>query len=81
MSRATLAVEVLRLRILGFFLAFKAGGLIKEGEDGSDVNVSKVGRRLSARLLGFLGFLGEGEVIGRSTVSGAGLSNSPIFRL
>jgi hypothetical protein len=72
---------VLRLRILGFLLAFEGGGLIKEGEDGSEVNVSRVGRRLSARLLGFLGFLGEGEVIGRSTVSCGGLSNSPIFRL
>lgn len=75
-----LAVPVFKLSILGFFLAFNGGGLIKEGEDGSDVNSSILGRRLRARLLGFF-FLGEGEVIGRSTVIGGGLvSISPIFK-
>lgn len=74
------AVDVFKLKILGFFLAFKGGGLIKEGEDGSEVNSSILGRRLRARLLGFF-FLGEGEVIGRSMVIGGGrVSISPIFR-
>lgn len=54
--------------------------MIKDGEGGSEANSSMLGRRFRARLLGFF-FLGEGEVIGRSTVMGGGLvSISPIFR-
>lgn len=79
-SKVRLAVPVFKLNRLGFFLAFSGGGLINEGEPGSEVNSSMLGRRLRARLLGFF-FLGEGEVIGRSIVIGGGLvSTSPIFK-
>jgi len=61
-----LAAPVLRLSRLGFLLPVSVGGLMNDGDDGSDVcNVSVLGFRLSARLLRFLVLLGEGEVMGR----------------
>jgi len=60
------AAPVLRLSRLGFRLPVSVGGLMKDGDDGSEVcNVSMLGLRLRARLLRFFVFLGEGEVIGR----------------
>lgn len=60
---------VFKLNRLGFFRGFNGGGLMKEGEDGSEAwKFSAVGfrlPRLRARLFGFLNFLGEGDVIGR----------------
>lgn len=60
-----LAAPVFRLSRLGFRLPVSVGGLMNDGDDGSDVcNVSILGLRLRARLLRFFVFLGEGEVIG-----------------
>jgi hypothetical protein len=77
------AAPVFRLNKLGFFLAFNAGGLIKEGDEGSeDWNPSTLELRLRARLLGFLGFRGWGDVIGRSSLRGGRMgSASTTFRL
>lgn len=48
------------------------GGLIKDGEEGSDDwNGSIFELRFRARLLGFFAFLGDGDVIGRSSLSGS----------
>ncbi len=81
-SARELAAPVLRLSRLGFFLAFRAGGLMNDGEDGSEVwNASMVGLRLRAKLLIFLGFLGPGDVMGRSSCSSRGEVASAIFRL
>ena len=69
-SENLFAGPVLRLSKLGFFLALRGGGLINEGDEGSDVCCgSELGLselRFKARLLGFLNFLGDGEVIGLS---------------
>ena len=60
------AAPVLRLSRLGFRLPVSVGGLMKDGDDGSEVcNVSILGLRFRARLLRFFVFRGEGEVIGR----------------
>jgi hypothetical protein len=77
------AAPVLRLNKLGFLLPFKAGGFINEGDVGSEAwKASTLGLRLRARLLGFLNFRGEGEVIGRSSFNGnRGGLVSTIFRL
>jgi hypothetical protein len=74
-SANLLAAPVFKLNKLGFFLAFSGGGLIKDGDAGSDAwNVSgtgvDTGLRFKARLLRFLNRRGEGEVIGRSSLSG-----------
>lgn len=65
-----LSGPVLRLSKLGFFLALSGGGFINEGDEGSEVccgsELGWSGLRLSARLFGFLNFLGEGEVMGLS---------------
>lgn len=76
------AAPVFRLSKLGFFLPFNVGGLMKEGDEGSeDWNPSTLELRLSARLLGFLGFRGWGEVIGRSSLSGSRMGSlSTTFR-
>lgn len=61
--------DVCRLNILGFFLAFGIGGFTKEGDEGADAwegGLSKPEFSLRASPFAFLGFLGEGEVIGRS---------------
>lgn len=68
------AAPVFRLSRLGRFLAANVGGLMKEGDagdEGSDGwNASVLELRLRARLFGFLGFRGWGEVIGRPALSG-----------
>jgi hypothetical protein len=65
------AAPVFRLSRLGRFLPVRVGGLMNEGDEGSeDWNPSILELRLSARLLGFLGFRGWGEVMGRSSLSG-----------
>jgi len=61
--------EVCKLNILGFFLAFGIAGFTKDGDDGADNwegGLSKPDVNLSASPFAFLGFLGDGEVIGRS---------------
>lgn len=61
--------EVCRLSMLGFFLAFGIAGLTNEGDDGADAwegGLSKPEDSLRASPFAFLGFRGEGEVIGRS---------------
>jgi hypothetical protein len=68
---ALFAAPVFRLSKLGFLRPFKVGGLINDGDEGSDeFRDSTLELRLSARLFGFLGFRGEGDVIGRSSLSG-----------
>ena len=70
-DRSELAAPVFRLSRLGFLRAFNGGGFINEGDDGSDdLKESMLGRRLRARLLGFLGLRGDGDVIGRSSLIG-----------
>jgi hypothetical protein len=77
-----LAAPVFRLSKLGFFLGGFAGGLIKEGEDGSDVwNAPLLELRLRARAFGFFGFRGDGDVMGRLSFSGNGRVVSTIFKL
>lgn len=72
---------MLRLSKLGFLLPFSAGGLINEGDGGSDDNASTLEFKFNARLLGFLNFRGEGDVIGRSSLSGSRIGlGSTIFR-
>jgi len=75
-----LAEPVFRLSKLGFLLPAKVGGFIN---DGSEVwNVSTLGERFNARLLGFLNLRGDGEVIGRSLLIGILMGvGSTIFRL
>lgn len=53
------AAPVFKLSRLGRFLPVRVGGLMKEGEEGSEAwNPSTLELRLRARLLGFLGFRG-----------------------
>jgi hypothetical protein len=77
------AAPVFRLSKLGLFLPFNVGGSIKEGDESSeDANPPILESRLRARLLGFLGFRGAGDVIGRSLLSGNRTGFvSAIFRL
>jgi hypothetical protein len=77
------AAPVLRLSKLGFLLPFNAGGLMNEGDEGSDVSkASTLELRLRARLLGFLAFRGDGDVIGRSSLRGSRMGLvSAIFKL
>jgi len=66
-----LVAPVFRLSKLGFFLGGLAGGLINDGEDGSDAwNAPLLELRLRARAFGFLDLRGEGDVIGRLLLSG-----------
>ena len=66
-----LAAPVFRLSKLGFFRPVSVCGLINDGDDGSEVwNDSKLGFKFNARLLGFLGFRGDGDVIGLSSLNG-----------
>jgi len=69
-----LAAPVFRLSKLGFLLPFSAGGaggLMNEGDEGSEVcRASTLELRLRARLFGFFGFRGEGDVMGRSLSKG-----------
>lgn len=61
--------EVCRLNMLGFFLAFGIGGLTKDGDDGAEIcegGLSKPDESFNASPFAFLGFLGEGDVIGRA---------------
>jgi hypothetical protein len=78
-----LAAPVFRLNRLGFLRPVNVGGFMKDGDEGSEVwNVSTLGFRFNARLLGFLGFRGDGDVIGLSSVSGSLIGFvSTIFRL
>jgi hypothetical protein len=81
-----LAAPVFKLNKLGFFLGLNGGGLINEGDEGSDVcdgsTVALKPPKLRARLFGFLNFLGEGEVIGRSVPVGGRTGFRPAtFRL
>lgn len=65
------AAPVFRLSKLGFLLPFNAGGLINDGDEGSEVwRPSTLELRLRARLFGFFGFRGEGDVMGRSSFRG-----------
>jgi len=65
------AAPVFKLSRLGFLLPFSVGGFINEGDEGSeDWNGSTLALRFKARLLGFLNFRGEGDVIGRSSLIG-----------
>ena len=80
------AVPVFKLNKLGFFLGFRGGGLINEGDDGSDAWDGSAAAlkppKLRARLFGFLNFLGDGEVIGLSSdIGGRTGFRSAIFRL
>jgi hypothetical protein len=77
------AAPVLRLSKLGFLLPFSAGGLMKDGDEGSDVSsASTLELRLRARLLGFLALRGDGDVMGRSSFSGNRMGLvSTIFKL
>jgi hypothetical protein len=66
-----LAAPVLRLSRLGFFRPVNVGGFINDGDEGSEVrNDSALGFRFNARLLGFLAFRGDGDVIGLSSLNG-----------
>jgi len=74
-SANLLAAPVFRLRRLGFFLAFSGAGLMNDGEAGSEaLKVSGTGTdtglRFNAKLLRFLNRRGEGDVMGRSSLSG-----------
>lgn len=66
-----LAAPVFKLSKLGFFLALKVGGLINDGDEGSDdSDPSTLVLRFSARLFGFLALRGPGDVMGRSSLIG-----------
>lgn len=76
------AAPVLRLSKLGFFLGGFAGGLINEGEEGSDAwKAPLLELRLRARAFGFFGFRGDGDVMGRLSLSGKWTVVSTIFKL
>ena len=78
-----LAAPVFKLSKLGFLRPVNVGGFMKDGDEGSEVwNVSTLEFRFNARLLGFLGFRGDGDVIGLSSLSGSRIGfASTIFRL
>jgi hypothetical protein len=63
--------DVCKLKLLGFLLGFGNGGFTNAaGEAGAEACCVGSGEpSFSAKPLAFLGFLGEGEVIGRSNES------------
>ena len=64
------AAPVFRLSKLGFRRPFSGGGLINDGDEGSEVwKVSAPVLRLSAKLFRFLVLRGPGDVIGLSSLS------------
>jgi hypothetical protein len=77
-----LAAPVFKLSRLGFRLPFSVGGFINDGEEGSEVwKLSILEFKFRARLLGFFGLRGDGEVIGRSSFRGKQALLLSIFKL
>lgn len=79
-----LAAPVFRLRRLGFFLPWSVGGLMNDGDEGSDDSEpSTLVLRFKARLFGFLALRGPGDVMGRSSLIGTRRTEpvSATFRL
>lgn len=70
-SEMLFAAPVFKLNKLGFRLPFNVGGLIKDGDAGSEpCKLSTLEFKFNARLFGFLAFRGDGDVIGRSSLKG-----------
>lgn len=82
-TASELAAPVLRLSKLGFLRPASGGGLINEGDDGSDApEFSGLVLRLSARLFRFLNLRGPGDVMGLPSFRGKRIKGvSVIFKL